>query len=187
MTKPGEASLVVPGASHDTADSVGKISEIQETATPDNTSNDGVDEVDDIDEERTRARLLLTPEEEKRLLRRIDWHLMPLCSLLFMFKNLDSDNVSNARIMNQGTDMNIMTQLGMTSDQYNLVTVLYYVSLYQVPQTVSGRSLPAGDKASIHRCGGTVEFTSETLLAVKMAGQDRCNLGCCPSLSLRRD
>lgn len=41
------------------------------------------------------ARTLLTAEEEKKLLRRIDWHLMPLCSLIFMFKNLDSDNVSN--------------------------------------------------------------------------------------------
>lgn len=40
------------------------------------------------------ARTLLTAEEEKKLLRRIDWHLMPLCSLIFMFKNLDSDNVS---------------------------------------------------------------------------------------------
>ncbi|KAH8682296.1 major facilitator superfamily domain-containing protein [Xylariales sp. PMI_506] len=29
--------------------------------------------------------------------------------------------------MNQGTGQNIMTQLGMTSDNYNLVTVLYYV------------------------------------------------------------
>lgn len=29
--------------------------------------------------------------------------------------------------MNQGTDHNIMTQLGITSNEYNLVTVLYYV------------------------------------------------------------
>lgn len=42
------------------------------------------------------ARTLLTAEEEKKLLRRIDWHLMPLCSLIFMFKNLDSDNVSQS-------------------------------------------------------------------------------------------
>ncbi|KAL6699411.1 major facilitator superfamily domain-containing protein [Trichoderma pleuroticola] len=73
------------------------------------------------------GRTLLTAEEEKKLLRRVDWHLMPLCSLIFLFKNLDSDNVSNARIMNRGTDQNIMTQLGMTSDEYNLVTVLYYI------------------------------------------------------------
>lgn len=45
-------------------------------------------------DEQTAARTLLTADEEKKLLRRIDWHLMPLCSLMFLFKNLDSDNVS---------------------------------------------------------------------------------------------
>lgn len=29
--------------------------------------------------------------------------------------------------MNEGTSQNIMTQLGVTSNEYNLVTVLYYV------------------------------------------------------------
>ncbi|PON27785.1 hypothetical protein TGAM01_v203552 [Trichoderma gamsii] len=87
-----------------------------------------VDEaIDGFQADSQGARTLLTAEEEKKLLRRIDWHLMPLCSLIFMFKNLDSDNVSNARIMNQGTHQNIMNQLGMTSDEYNLVTVVYYV------------------------------------------------------------
>jgi hypothetical protein len=33
--------------------------------------------------------------------------------------------------MNQGTHQNIMNQLGMTSDEYNLVTVVYYVC--QIP------------------------------------------------------
>ncbi|KAJ5302316.1 hypothetical protein N7508_007179 [Penicillium antarcticum] len=73
------------------------------------------------------GRTLLTAQEEKKLLRKIDWRLMTLCSLIFMFKNLDSNNASNARIMNQGTDQNIMTQLGIASNEYNLVTVLYYV------------------------------------------------------------
>ncbi|KAH9904428.1 putative pantothenate transporter [Xylariomycetidae sp. FL2044] len=83
--------------------------------------------VEGYDEEHMRARTLLTAEEEKKLMRRIDWHLMPLCSLMFMFKNLDADNVSNARIMNKGTPENIMTQLGLTSDQYALVAVMYYI------------------------------------------------------------
>lgn len=47
-----------------------------------------------FDAERMRARTTLTTEEERKLIRRIDWHLMPLCSLMFLFKNLDSDNVS---------------------------------------------------------------------------------------------
>ncbi|KAJ6014232.1 hypothetical protein N7540_008823 [Penicillium herquei] len=73
------------------------------------------------------GRTLLTAEEEKKLLRKIDWRLMALCSIIFMFKNLDSNNLSNARIMNKGTDQNIMTQLGISSNEYNLVTALYYI------------------------------------------------------------
>ena len=42
---------------------------------------------------------------------------------------LTSLQLSNARIMNKGTDENIMTQLGVTSNEYNLVTALYYVRL----------------------------------------------------------
>lgn len=52
------------------------------------------EEATDAEAQRTLARAFLTPAEEKKLLRRIDWHLMPLCSLIFMFKNLDADNVS---------------------------------------------------------------------------------------------
>lgn len=82
-----------------------------------------------FDAERMRDRSLLTAEEEKRLLRRVDMRLMTICALLFLMKNLDADNISNARIMNRDTDENIMTELGMTSDQYNLLNVFYYVSL----------------------------------------------------------
>ncbi|KXT17422.1 hypothetical protein AC579_5703 [Pseudocercospora musae] len=85
-------------------------------------------EIQGFDAERMRARTLLSAAEEKRLLRRIDWHIMPLCSLMFLLKNLDSDNISNARIMNKSTDQNIMTQLNMSSDAYTLLTALYYVS-----------------------------------------------------------
>lgn len=87
-----------------------------------------VSDVDGFDAARMRDRTLLTAEEEKALMRRVDWRMMTMCSMLFLLKNIDSDNISNARIMNKGTDMNIMTQLNMTSDQYNLLNVLYYVS-----------------------------------------------------------
>ncbi|OKP10893.1 hypothetical protein PENSUB_3713 [Penicillium subrubescens] len=91
--------------------------------------------IDGYDPDLMSGRTLLTAEEEKKLLRKIDWRLMTLCSLIFMFKNLDSNNeilqASNARIMNKGTNQNIMTQLGITSNEYNLVTVLYYVRNFQ--------------------------------------------------------
>ncbi|GAP91789.1 putative pantothenate transporter [Rosellinia necatrix] len=87
----------------------------------------GEREIRGFDVERMRARTALTADEEKKLIRRIDWRLMPVCSLIFFFKALDVDNVANARIMNRGTPRNIMTQLNMTADEFALVTVLYYI------------------------------------------------------------
>ena len=95
---------------------------------------------------REAALTALTAEEEKRLLRKVDWRLIPLLCMLYLVKKLDESNVSspqlqacsppfshagqvsNARIMNKGTDRNILTQLGITSNQFGMVTVLYTVS-----------------------------------------------------------
>ena len=89
---------------------------------------DVVDGTEETEEDTNRRnRTLLTAKEEQALLRRINWRIMTVCSLLFLLKNIDADNISNARIMNRGTDRNVMTELNMTSDQYNLLNVLYYV------------------------------------------------------------
>lgn len=53
--------------------------------------------IDGYDPELMSGRTLLTAEEEKKLLRKIDWRLMTLCSIIFMFKNLDSANVRTYR------------------------------------------------------------------------------------------
>lgn len=95
-----------------------------------------------FESDRMKARTLLTAEEEKKLLRRIDWRIMPLYSLMFLLKQLDALNISNARIMNEHTPRNIMTQLGLSSNAYALLTVLYYVSL---------PTPPAADLVSLNR------------------------------------
>jgi hypothetical protein len=105
-------------------------------------------EIVGYDAERMRARTLLSEAEEKKLMRRIDWHLMPLCSIMFLLKNMDYQNVcssgswntvcrslmleqqaANARIMNKGTPLNILTQLHMSANDYNFISTIYYVSL----------------------------------------------------------
>ena len=40
------------------------------------------------------ARTALSAEEEKKLLRRIDWHLIPLLAIMYMVKTIDAANVS---------------------------------------------------------------------------------------------
>jgi hypothetical protein len=87
------------------------------------------DSIEGYEADQMRARALLTYEEEKKLLRRIDWHMMPLLSIAFLLKNIDYTNVSNAKIMNTGTHQNILKQLGMTANEFNFVSTIYYVSL----------------------------------------------------------
>lgn len=40
-----------------------------------------------------RARATLSSDEEKKLLRRIDWRLIPLLSIMYMVKTIDASNV----------------------------------------------------------------------------------------------
>ena len=47
------------------------------------------------DEELMRDRVLLSSEEEKRLLRKVDLYLLPLMSLIYMVKTIDANNVSS--------------------------------------------------------------------------------------------
>lgn len=83
------------------------------------------DSIRGFEADRMKARTLLTAEKEKKVLRKIDWHIMPLCSLMFLFKNMDADNISNARIMNADTPQNIMVELGLSSNAYALLAVSY--------------------------------------------------------------
>lgn len=85
------------------------------------------DSITGYEAEQMQARASLTFEEEKKLLRRIDWHLMPLLSICFLLKNIDALNVSNVRIMNTGTDQNILKELEMSSNEFNFVSTIYYV------------------------------------------------------------
>ena len=51
-------------------------------------------EITGFDQERIKDRALLSPDEEKKLLRRVDFRLMILCAIIFMIKNVDANNVS---------------------------------------------------------------------------------------------
>ncbi|KIW93731.1 uncharacterized protein Z519_05046 [Cladophialophora bantiana CBS 173.52] len=95
-------------------------------------------EIVGYDAERMRARTLLTEAEEARLMRRVDMHLMPLCSIMFLLKNMDYQNAANARIMNKGTDHNILTQLHMSSNDYNFISTIYYIPyiIFEAPSNL---------------------------------------------------
>jgi hypothetical protein len=53
------------------------------------------------------ARATLSSTEEKKLLRRIDWHLLPLLAVMYMLKSVDFTNVS----FNSDWKKNLLTGL----------------------------------------------------------------------------
>jgi hypothetical protein len=69
------------------------------------------DVINGYDASLMQDRGILSSEEEKRLLRRTDWRLLPLLALMYVVKTIDAANVSNARIMDKGTKHNILTEL----------------------------------------------------------------------------
>ena len=48
-----------------------------------------------------------TSEEEKRVISKLDWHIMPFIFLLYSLSVLDRSNLGNARIAGMEDDINI--------------------------------------------------------------------------------
>lgn len=71
----------------------------------------------------------LSPEEEKRLFRKIDLRLMPILSLMYLLSFLDRGNIGNARL--QGLEK----QLHLVGNQYNIALTMYFVPycLFECP------------------------------------------------------
>jgi hypothetical protein len=80
--------------------------------------------------------------------------------------------------MNKGTGDNIMTQLGITSDEYNLVQVLYYVS-FRFGVTACCWIVTDQMKyiGPLHRSGSAVESAAKALLPFEMAVPNYDQLG----------
>lgn len=57
------------------------------------------------------------PVEAKRILRKVDWRIIPLLQFLYMLTFLDRVNIGNARLWNMEKD------LGMSGYEYNIVVL----------------------------------------------------------------
>ncbi|QLG71667.1 hypothetical protein HG535_0C00130 [Zygotorulaspora mrakii] len=64
--------------------------------------------------------LELTPEEDKKLCRKIDLHMFPLMSLLYAIQYMDKTSNGNAAIMG------LITDLKMVGDQYSWASSAFY-------------------------------------------------------------
>ncbi|KAF2439360.1 MFS general substrate transporter [Karstenula rhodostoma CBS 690.94] len=73
-----------------------------------------------------------TPEEEKKLLRRIDLQLMPIMWLMYLLSYMDRTNIGNAKVAGMQEDLNL------TSNQYSICLVVFFVTyvVFEVPSNM---------------------------------------------------
>ncbi|TFK64617.1 MFS general substrate transporter [Pluteus cervinus] len=70
--------------------------------------------------------------EDRKLLWKIDLHLLPILTLLYLLSFLDRTNIGNARILGLATDLHL------APDAYNTSLALYFVAyvLFEVPSNI---------------------------------------------------
>ncbi|KAG2124869.1 MFS general substrate transporter [Suillus clintonianus] len=64
---------------------------------------------------------VLTPEQEKKLWRKIDLRLMPILSLMYLLAFLDRSNIGNAKL--EGLE----TQLDLTGNRFNIALIMFTI------------------------------------------------------------
>ena len=83
-----------------------------------------------LDDEKALDSLDYTEAEEKRLIRKIDWLLLPILTVLYLLSFLDRSNIGNAKIEGLVTDIGIR--------DYNTLLAIFFVGyvIAEVPSNL---------------------------------------------------
>ena len=76
--------------------------------------------------------LQLDQAKERALLRKLDWHVLPMITILYMLCFVDRINIGNARIQGMEND------LGMKGSDYNVALFVFFIPyiLCEVPSNM---------------------------------------------------
>ncbi|GAA5980656.1 hypothetical protein JCM11641_000165 [Rhodosporidiobolus odoratus] len=80
------------------------------------------------------AQVHFTPEEERAVVRKIDWVLLPGLTFLYLLSFLDRSNIGNAKLYNMLNDIG----LAQNPSSYNTSLALYFLGyvLFEIPANV---------------------------------------------------
>lgn len=73
-----------------------------------------------------------TEEEETHVRRKLDWQIVPVCTILYLMCFLDRSNIGNARIQGMAKDLNLVGY------RFNWALSIFYVIylLVEVPSNI---------------------------------------------------
>ncbi|KAL0261306.1 hypothetical protein SLS55_005003 [Diplodia seriata] len=71
-------------------------------------------------------------KETQRILRKVDYRLLPMLTLLYVLSFIDRSNIGNAKVAGMNDD------LGLTGSQYNIALTVFFFpyALFEVPSNV---------------------------------------------------
>lgn len=108
-----------------------KVHEVPRPEDPPSSLDDekiDQERVEDVEREtklpgEARARLSrFTKEEEEAVIRKLDWHLMPLIFVLYSLSVLDRSNLGNAKVAGMQNDIDI------GGNRYSWLGTIFYIS-----------------------------------------------------------
>ncbi|KAL4902829.1 hypothetical protein BDW74DRAFT_58198 [Aspergillus multicolor] len=72
---------------------------------------------------------------EQALVRKQDFHILPLSAAIYLLCYLDRSNIGNARIMNSETGNDLLTETNMSSYEYTIALMVFLIAyaLFEVP------------------------------------------------------
>lgn len=85
----------------------------------------------DPDDETYRQDFLsgFTADDDRRIMRKVDLRFLPLMGFMYLVKQVDYTNAASIKVLQVGEPSNVLTELGMTADQYNWIQTVYFVRL----------------------------------------------------------
>ncbi|KAF7799237.1 hypothetical protein EIP86_010469 [Pleurotus ostreatoroseus] len=88
--------------------------------------------------------------DERKLLRKIDWHVVPWLALLYLLNFLDRGNIGNARLYHMQDDLNI-------TDQQYLIALTVFFFPYALFEVMHGVARNYGDLVALRVLLGLAE------------------------------
>ncbi|GAB1211012.1 hypothetical protein ATERTT37_000123 [Aspergillus terreus] len=73
--------------------------------------------------------------QERALVLKQDLRIIPLCASIYLLCYLDRSNIGNAKILNEDTGDDLLTETGMSSYQYTIALMVFLIAyaLFEVP------------------------------------------------------
>ncbi|CEL09955.1 Putative Permease of the major facilitator superfamily [Aspergillus calidoustus] len=76
---------------------------------------------------------LLTRTTERKLMAKVDWHVVPFLCIMYLLAFLDRVNISNAKVLGLAEDLNIVE-----GTKYNTALTIFFVPyiIFEIPSNI---------------------------------------------------